>query len=82
MQLEIFAELQPPVSVRQRHRSLDVVGDRFSGGVREIVERQDDDVVADADASVLAAVAEKFRALRGLAGHSYHLFVLTLWTWA
>ena len=57
MQVEVLAELQPAVGVRQRQRALDVVGDRLAGGVRQIVERQDDDVVAHADAAVLAPPA-------------------------
>jgi hypothetical protein len=47
--------------MRQRHRTLDVVGDRLAGGVRQIVERQDDDVVADADPAVVAPPAEEFQ---------------------
>ena len=54
-QLEVLAELQPAVGVRERHRPLDVVRHRLAGGVRQVVERQDDDMVADADPSVLAA---------------------------
>ena len=59
MQVEVLAELQPAIGVRQRHRALDVVGDRLAGGVRQIVERQDDDVVAHADAAVLAPPAHE-----------------------
>ena len=59
-ELEVLAELQPPIGVGQRHRALDVVGDRFGGRIGEIVERQDDDVVAHADAAVLAPPARKF----------------------
>ena len=36
-------------------------GDRFAGGVGQVVERQDDDVVAHADAAVLAAPAHECR---------------------
>ena len=57
VQVEVGAELQPAVRVRQRHRALDVVLDRLRGGVGEVVDRQDDDVVAHADAAVLALVA-------------------------
>ena len=59
VQIEVLAELQPAVGVRQRHRALDVVGDRLAGGVRQVVERQDDDVVAHADAAVLAPPAHE-----------------------
>ena len=84
MQVEILAELQTAVGVRERERALDVVGDRLAGGVREIVERQDHDVVAHADAAVLAAVAQNgdSNALPlpcAIAAH--HRLVLTLWTW-
>ena len=54
---EILAELQPTVGVRHGERALDVVGDRLAGGVRQIVERQDQHVVAHADAAVLAPPA-------------------------
>ena len=45
MQVEVGAELQPAVGVRDRQRALDVVGDRLARRVRQIVERQDQDVV-------------------------------------
>src|SRR5690606_13830848 len=57
MQFQVFAELQPPVGVGQGHGALDVVGDGFGGGVGDIVHRQHDDVVAHADAPVVAAVS-------------------------
>jgi hypothetical protein len=56
VKVEVGAELQPTVRVRNRDRALDVVGDRLGRGVRQIVDRQDDHVVANADAAVLAAV--------------------------
>ena len=55
VQVEVGAELQAPVGVRQRDRALDVVGDGLAGGVRDVVDRQDGDIVADAHAAVLAA---------------------------
>src|SRR5204863_7947057 len=61
VQVEVLAELQPAVGMRQRHRALDVVGDRLAGRVRQIVERQDDDMVAHADPAVLAPPAEEFQ---------------------
>jgi hypothetical protein len=61
VQLEVGAELEPPVRVRDRERALDVVRDRLGGGVGEVVERQHEDVVANADAAVLAAKAEEAR---------------------
>ena len=57
MQVEIGAELQPPVRMRDRHRALDVVRDSLARRVRQVVDRQDDDVIAHADAAVLAAVS-------------------------
>ncbi len=59
VEIEVGAELEPAVGVRDRERALDVVGDGFGGGVGEVVERQHDDVVAHADAAVLAPVAEE-----------------------
>ena len=56
-QIEVGAELQAAVGVRQRHRALDVVGDGLGGGVREIVDRDDEDVIAHAEAPVGAAIA-------------------------
>ena len=57
VQVEVFAELQAAIGVRQRHRALDVVGHRLAGGVGEIVQRQDDDVVAHADPAILTPPA-------------------------
>ena len=56
VEIEVGAELQPAVRMRNRQRPLDVVRDRFARGVGQVVDRQDDDVVAHADAAVLAAV--------------------------
>src|SRR3546814_6871981 len=60
MQLEVLAELQPPVVVRQREAAVDVVGHLFAGGVGEVIQRQDHHVVADADAAILTPEAEEF----------------------
>jgi hypothetical protein len=57
VQVEVRAELQPPIGVRDRHRALDVVRDSLGGRVREVVHRQDDDVVAHAHPPVLAPPA-------------------------
>jgi hypothetical protein len=57
VQVEVGAELQAPVGVRDRERALDVVRDRFGGGVGQVVDREDDDVVADADAAVLPPIS-------------------------
>jgi hypothetical protein len=78
VEVEIGAELQPAIRVRQGHHPLDVVGHSLAGGVGDVVDRQDDDVVADADAAVLAPVAEEM-----FSGdcHAHHLLVLMLWAW-
>ena len=67
VQIEVGAELQPAVGMRDRQRALDVVGDRLAGRVGEIVERQDDDVVAHADAAVLAPPAAEAQVAPDLA---------------
>src|SRR5438876_5570793 len=59
VKLEVGAELQPAVGMRQRERPLDAVLHRLRRGIREVVDRQDDDMVAHADAAVFAAVAQK-----------------------
>jgi hypothetical protein len=59
MQLEILAELQPAIGMRNRQRALDVVGNGLAGRVRDVVDRQDEDVVAHADPAVLPPVALK-----------------------
>ena len=56
MEVEIGAELQPAVRMRNGHRPFDVVGDRFRGRVGQIIDRQHENVVAHADAAVLAAI--------------------------
>ena len=55
-ELEVFAELQTAVGVRQSERSLDVVRHRLARRIGQIVERQDDDMIANADTSVLAPI--------------------------
>jgi hypothetical protein len=67
VQLEVGAELQPAVGVRNRQRALDVVRHRLARGVRQIVHRQHDHMVAHADAAVLAAVPEECRVHRASA---------------
>jgi len=61
MELEIRAELQPAVRMRDRQRALHVVRDRFCRGVRQIIDGKNDHMVADTDAPVLAPVALKSR---------------------
>ena len=67
VQIEVGAELQPAVGMRQRQRALDVVGDRLAGRVGQIVERQDDDVIAHADTAVLAPPAAEAQVAPGFA---------------
>ena len=59
MQLEVFAELQPAVGVRKRQGAFNIVSDCFGAGVGQIVEREDDYVIANADSPVLPPIAEK-----------------------
>src|SRR5260370_3660077 len=68
VQLEIFSKLEPTIGVRQRQGSFDVVGHRLAGGVGEIVERKNGDVIADAHASVLQSEAVEL-----VSAHGYHL---------
>ena len=58
-EFEIFAELQTAVSVGQCQRAFDVVGNGFAGGVRQIIERQNNDVVAHTNPAIFAAVSEE-----------------------
>jgi hypothetical protein len=72
MQVEVGTELQPPVRMGNRQRPLDVMDDRLGRRVGKIGDRQDDHVIAHADAAVLASITvERLR-------HRYHRFVLML----
>ena len=71
MQFQILAELQAPIGVRQGERPGNVGGDCFAGGVGNIVNRENGDMVADANAPVFSAVAKKGIVI-------YHLFVFRL----
>src|SRR6476661_6766199 len=62
--------------MRDRQRSLDVVRNGLGGGVGQIVDRQHDHVVANADAAVLASIPVECLL------HRYHRLVLMLWTCA
>ena len=59
MEVQIGAKLQPAVGVRDGHGAFNVIGDRLARGIRQIVERQNDDMVADADAAILAAISKE-----------------------
>jgi hypothetical protein len=73
MEVEVGAELQPSVRMRNRKRALDVVRHRLRSGIRQIVDGEDHDVIADADAAVLAAIASE-----GLFHKGHHRLVLML----
>src|SRR6476661_8064235 len=62
--------------MRDRQRSLDVVRNGLGGGVGQVVDRQHDHVVANADAAVLASIPVEYLL------HRYHRLVLMLWTCA
>src|SRR5690606_9382217 len=85
VQVQVRTELQPAVGVGDRHRPLDRRRDRFGGRVGQVVQRQDDDVVAHAGAPVLATVAPEggvpvdYCHVGPLA---YQRLVLMLCTWA
>src|SRR5690606_13018178 len=86
VELQVGSELEAAVSVRQCHRALDVVGHRLACGVGEVVQRQNDHVVAYANPAVLAAPAPKCEISVRLSRHdaiplgAYQRFVLRLWT--
>lgn len=48
---------ESPVRMGQGNRSPDMCSDRFAGRVGDIVERQDDDVIAYAHAAAFAPIA-------------------------
>ena len=83
VQLQVGAELQAAVGMRDGERALDVVRDGLGGGVGQVVHRQDDDVVAHADAAVLALVAPESRSSsRSMIHVAYQRLVLRLCTCA
>ena len=59
MQLQIGAELKPTVRMRDRQGAFDVIGDRLRRGIRQIVDRKDDDVIAHPDAAVFTAITHE-----------------------
>ncbi len=63
MQLQICAKLKPPIGMRDCQSSLDVVGNSLTGCIRDVINRQNEHVVSDADAIVLAAPCHDFRVL-------------------
>src|SRR6185503_20909166 len=79
MQVEVRAELQAPVWMRDRHHALDVVLDCLRRGIRQVVDRQYDHVVAHADPPVFAHVPSETRFRKV---HSHHRFVLMFCTCA
>lgn len=61
MQLKVFTELQATIVVRKCERALDVVLDRLTGCIGEVVQRQDDDMVANAHTAIFASVSPECR---------------------
>ena len=59
MQIQIGAKLQATVGMRNRHDTFDVVCHCLGRRIGKIVDRQNDDVIADAYAIILAPVAPK-----------------------
>jgi hypothetical protein len=57
VQFEVGTKLQTTIRVWNGHGALDGVGHSFCRCVRQVVQRQDDDVVTNADTAVLTAVA-------------------------
>jgi hypothetical protein len=59
--------------MRQSQGALDVVRNRFRGGVGKIIERENDNMIANADSTVFPAISKEL-----VACHPYHLFVFRL----
>jgi hypothetical protein len=59
MQVEVGAELEAAVRVRQGHAALDIVRDSFRRGIGEVVNRQDNDMVAYSNATIRSPVTPK-----------------------
>ena len=59
VQVKVFAELQPAIGVGQGQGALHVVAHGLAGGVGKVVQRQDNDVIANAYPAVIAAIAHK-----------------------
>ncbi len=57
MQFQIFTELQTAIGMRDGQRALDIVGNSLTGGVGDVVDGQNDNVVADPDPAVFAPVS-------------------------
>ena|SRR5438094_7320804 len=74
VELQIGAELQPAVRMRNSQRSLDVVGHGLGCRVRQVIHGQNHDVIANPHTAVLATVTPEFRL------HGHHRLVLMLWT--
>jgi hypothetical protein len=59
MQLQVFAKLQTSVGVRKSQHPFNIIRDGFSAGVGQIVERENDNMIAYADSTVLTPIAKK-----------------------
>src|SRR5260370_10747767 len=73
VQLEIFSKLEPTIRVRQRQGSFDVLGHRLAVSAGPIVERKNDDVIADAHAAVLPPEPVEI-----VSPHAYHPLLFSL----
>src|SRR5262249_20204066 len=75
-QLKILAELQSAISVRQSHGPLYERGHAFSGGIGNVIDRQDNHVIANTKTAIGPTKAGELQVLRS--NHMDHLRVLTL----
>ena len=57
VQIKVLPELQPAVGVRQRHGACNVVRHGLTSRIRKVIDRQDNDVIANTDASILASIS-------------------------
>ena len=59
MQLQVSAKLQTTIGVGNFDSTLNVVGDRIAGGVREVIEGENNHMITNPHASVLTTVTHK-----------------------
>jgi len=57
VEIQVRAKLKASVRMGDRHGALDGHCNGLCGSIGEIIERQDDDVIADTDTLVIAAIA-------------------------
>src|SRR5262249_39697569 len=61
VKLKVFAKLQTSVWVRERHRTLNMTRNCLTRGVRQIIEREDHNVISAANAAVFSSISQKSR---------------------